>query len=261
MLQLVKKKVSKGVVKFDKFDLLRSLINFLINISNHPPQANLMVTNPLFKNLMQLAFDTKDLGLLKIVNNVTFFCDPHETMMMKERVPIIRNSIIESFSEKRPDPAVLCEMLGIVSNACLGEKWEGFLNKEFVEIVLQLASGEDDTLRMQALLLVAQVSRSEKSAQIFKVKGVFKAIFSRVRQAAVERDEAMQKLFLAYQLLLQDFSITDFLGEVCLLIDSFLTQEFAQRNVRVVSFLNELLFILQVKYQQEKEIQRLVNKR
>ena len=62
-------------------------------------------------------------------------------------------------------------------------------------------------------------------------------------------------------MILMDFKVDPYLREICTLIDNFLENEFAQRNIRVVSFLNELLFILQVKYKEDPEIQGLVIRR
>ena len=65
---------------------------------------------------------------------------------------------------------------------------------------------------------------------------------------------------MAYQLVLIDFNIEKYLQEILEMINDFLHNEFDQRVVAVVSFLNELLFILQVKYQ-NPAVQALVIKR
>lgn len=257
-LTLVEKKVVKGVNRFEKFDLMRALVNSLINLANHTEQANKMIVNPLFKKLLQFAFDTKDVGLLKLVNNVTAFCDPSLTVCMKERTLLIRDILLEmDIKEHRQQ---LFEGISILSNCCLAKDWEGFLNKKFLQLLNNLLQGIDGPLRLQATLLVAQLCRDEKTANIMAKHDTLALVFDTI-DAVKDREERFQKLFVAYQLILMNFKMDSYIREICSLIDDFLNNEFAERKIRVVSFLNELLFILQVKHQDDAEIQALVVKR
>lgn len=257
-LMLVEKKVAKGVNKFEKFDLMRALINSLINLASHTDEANKMIVNPLFKKLLKHAFETKDVGLLKLVNNVTAFCDPSLTVSMKERVLLIRDIVLEM--DPVQNRQQIFEAVSILSNCCLAKDWEGFLNKKFLQLVNGMLQGIDGPLRLQATLLVAQLCRDDKTAAIMAKHDTMNLIFATIR-AVQDREELFQKLYVSYQLILMDFKVDPFLRDICTLIDNFLENEFAQRNIRVVSFLNELLFILQVKYKDDPEIQGLVIRR
>jgi hypothetical protein len=257
-LTLVEKKVAKGVNRFEKFDLMRALINSLINLANQPEQADKMISNPLFKKLLQFAFDTKDVGLLKLVNNVTAFCSPALTSCMKERVLLIRDLLLDLDLQQHRQQ--LFEGIAILSNCCLANDWEGFLNKKFLQLMNQLLQGIDGPLRLQTTLLVAQLCRDDKTAGILAKHDTLALVFGTI-DAVKDREERFQKLFVAYQLILMNFRMDSYLRDVCGLVEDFLHNEFAERNVRVVSFLNELLFILQVKHADDPEIQSLVVKR
>jgi CRISPR/Cas system-associated exonuclease Cas4 (RecB family) len=259
-LTFVEKKSAKGINKFEKFDLMRALVNSLINLASNTEQANLMIKSPLFKKLIQYAFDTKDIGLLKLVNNITYFCEPSLTVkFMKERVLIIRDNVEQLGSNTKVTRPALYEMISILSNCCLGDGWEGFLSKNLLGMINTFLQENDGPLRLQTILLVAQLCRNEKTATIFQKRETLDLIFAR-NPRAMDREELFQKLFVAYQLLLIDFKLDAYMSEIIPLIDTFLENEFSHRNVRVVSFLNEILFILQVKYK-SNEIQALVIKR
>lgn len=260
-LSLVEKKMAKGETRFDKFDLMRGLINSMINLANEPAQANLMIKNPLFKKLLQFAFETKDVGLLKLVNNITGFCDPQHTLVLREKVLKIRDLVVEAnagtHKQKRQ---MILEMFGILSNCCLSEAWEGFLNKDFFVILTTNLQGEDHQMRLQAILLVAQLCRCEKAITLLKNKGALDMIFLPKRRVP-DREELFQKLFVAYHLILMDFNVDDFIQEILDLVNDFLDNEFTKKNIRVVSFLNEFLFILQIKQPKNPLIEELVIKR
>lgn len=260
-LSLVEKKVAKGQSKFEKFDLMRALINSLINLANLPEQADIMITNPLFMKLLQYAFETKDIGLLKLVNNVTHFCEPSHTKCMKERVLSIKE-IIQALPGgfNKANRPVLFELIGILSNCCLGDEWEGFFTRSFAELINTILVSEDDPLRLQTILLVAQLVRNDKAAINLQKVGTFKLIFDNISEKD-DREELFQKLFVAYQLLLTNFKIDPFMDSVLALVQNFLDKEFNNKNVRVVSFINELLFILQVKYKDNPDIDVLVIRR
>lgn len=260
-LTLVEKKVAKSVNNFEKFDLMRALINSLINLANHNEQANKMITNPLFKKLLKFAFETKDIGLLKLVNNVTAFCDPALTVdTMKERVLLIREIAEEMIGNIKQNRQPLFEVICILSNCCLGDKWKGFLSKKLLQFINAILQSADGPMRLQCILLVAQLCRDEKTSEIMAKHETFSLIFGGI-SAKKDREELFQRLFVAYQLVLMDFKLDAYMRPICELIEDFMENEFAQRNIRVVSFLNELLFILQVKLKDEPIIQALVIKR
>lgn len=260
-LTLVEKKVAKSVTNFERFDLMRALINSLINLANNNEQANRMITNPLFKKLLKFAFETKDIGLLKLVNNVTAFCDPSLTVdMMRERVLLIRESVEELASNPRQNRPQLFEMVCILSNCCLAEKWKGFLSKKLLQFINTMLQSPDGPMRLQCTLLVAQLCRDERSSEIMAKHDTFNIIFGTIK-AVRDREELFQRVFVAYQLVLMDFKLDAYIRPICELIEDFLENEFSHRNVRVVSFLNELLFIMQVKMKDEPIIQALVIKR
>src|SRR3990167_4023776 len=221
-LSLVEKKMTKGETRFDKFDLMRGLINSMINLANEPAQANLMIKNPLFKKLLQYSFETKDIGLLKLVNNITAFCDPSHTLALKEKVLKIRDLVVETYNgTHKQKRQVIFEMFGILSNCCLSEGWEGFLNKEFFQILTANLQAEDHQMRLQSILLVAQLCRCEKAVTLLKNKGALDMIFLPKRRVP-DREELFQKLFVAYHLVLMDTNVDDFIQEILDLVNDFL---------------------------------------
>lgn len=260
-LTLVEKKVAKSVTNFEKFDLMRALINSLINLANQNEQANQMIANPLFKKLLKFAFETKDIGLLKLVNNVTGFCDPALTVdMMKDRVLLIRDIAEEMATNFRQNRTQLFEIICILSNCCLADKWKGFLSKKLLAFINSMLQSTDGPMRLQCTLFVAQLCRDERSSEIMAKHDTLNILFGTI-EVVKDREELFQRLFVAYQLVLMDFKLDTYMRAICELIEDFLENEFAQRNVRVVSFLNELLFILQVKLNSEPIIQNLVIRR
>ena len=135
-LGLAEKKIAKGIMSFDKFDIMRSFINSMINLCNLPEQANAAILSPIFKTIIQKAFETKDLGLLKLVNNITRFCEPAHTKKMKDRVLNIRD-IIDALPGglNRQNRPIIYEMISILSNCCLSDDWEGFLSKNLLLLI------------------------------------------------------------------------------------------------------------------------------
>jgi hypothetical protein len=109
--KLIATREKANLTCFTKKDLHRSLVNILLNLSNDSEEANMLAQNPLLKNIVQAALETLDIGLLKIVNNITFFCSAtlFENIVnqegKKERAPLrklfkktlefIREKIIE----------------------------------------------------------------------------------------------------------------------------------------------------------------------
>jgi hypothetical protein len=209
--------------------------------------------------MLHFAFETKDLGLLKLVNNVTYFCDPELTDIMKDKILLIRDYIEEIPALNKQTRPALYEMISILSNCCLGDKWEGFLSKNLLQLLHSLIQSDDGPLRMQAILLVSQLCRNEKTSNIMHKKGTYELVLSNLTEIE-DREEHFQRLFFTYQLVLSGFPIEPYLPRICMLIKSFLEMEFAERNIRVVSFLNEYLFILQVKCK-NSDIEALVLRR
>jgi len=58
------------------------------------------------------------------------------------------------------------------------------------------------------------------------------------------REEAFQKLYMVYQLAMNDINLSPIYPDALYLIDSFIENEFRERNMKVVSFLNELMTVL-----------------
>lgn len=259
-LKTVEIKMNKGEKDFSRYDLMRSLCNSMMNLANHPGQANLMISNVLFKKLLQYAFDTKDIGLLKVVNNVTRFCDPEHTKNFEEKALLIRDALLEiiPLTEETRDQAF--EMMGILSNFCLGANWEGFLTKKILSFFNQQLRAPDGPMRLQTILLLSQIVQNEKIARLCDEYGTLKILFED-HSPTMDREELFQRLFVAYQLTLSGFSIEKYLLWVCNIIRSFLLDEFQDRVLPVVSFLNEFLFILQVKFKHHSDVEELVVKR
>ena len=81
----------------------------------------------MFKQTIKLAVDTIDIGLLKIINNITFFAASQNTKVMEKFVPFFRNILKQLWEEQ--DGAKLqhlCEVVSILSNCNLEEKWKPF---------------------------------------------------------------------------------------------------------------------------------------
>lgn len=53
----------------------------------------------MFKMAIKLAVDTIDIGLLKIINNITFFADTAETKVMEKFVPFFRDILKNLWQE------------------------------------------------------------------------------------------------------------------------------------------------------------------
>merc|ERR1719498_847328 len=74
------------------------------------------------------------------------------------------------------------------------------------------------------------------------------------------REESFQKLYMVYQLAMTDINLAPIYPDVLYLIDSFIENEFRDRNMKVVSFLNELMTVLLVKFR-TPELEDLFYKR
>ena len=102
----------------------------MLNLSSDPYEAKSLMMNSLFsKHILPIGFETLDSGLLKIINNVTYFCPPELTLKMEKTVVQIRpilNSLF--YEEKCQNMLAISEILSILSNCCLGEKYDNFLD-------------------------------------------------------------------------------------------------------------------------------------
>ena len=99
MIKLVQTKFQKGVTKFSKSQIQRALINIVMNLSCDPKEAESLMANPLFKKVVKIGFETLDIGLLKIINNVTHFCPPEMTLKLSETVVAIREILKKQFED------------------------------------------------------------------------------------------------------------------------------------------------------------------
>lgn len=247
MINLVRKKHSKGVKNFSKSQIQRALINTVLNLSSEPKEAQAMINNPLFKFVLKIGFETLDVGLLKIINNVTYFCPPDDTKKMKKNVLILREILKKLYYEEEgQNMLAISELIGILGNCCLEEDWLGFLDKEFLKMLFNLQVHQNDHVRLQVIMLIAQLCAHKKSATILYKKNLITRMLTSVRIDL--REESLQVLYVIYQLILCGVDISEILQPVVDIVQDFLDLEFRERNVRVVSFMNEFLTILQVNY-------------
>ena len=107
MIKLVQTKFQKGVTKFSKSQIQRALINIVMNLSCDPKEAEQLMQNPLFKKVVKIGFETLDIGLLKIINNVTYFCPPEMTLKLSETVVSIREILKTQFAESNKNMLVI----------------------------------------------------------------------------------------------------------------------------------------------------------
>jgi hypothetical protein len=259
-LQLVKKKHAKGITTFSKSQFQRSLINTMLNLSSEPKEATALIRNPMFKHIIQIGFETLDIGLLKIINNVTGFCDPNDTKKMKQNTRILREILKKLYYEGQcQNMMAISEILGILGNCVLGDDWQGFLDKETLKIIYNFQAHQSDHIRMLNIMLMAQLCMNKKAATIFMKKGLITRMLSAVNLD--NREETFQILFVIYQLILCGIEIEEVLQTVVDIVQDFLDMEFRQRNVRVVSFMNEFLTILQVNYKDYEFMNELMEQR
>lgn len=249
LLKIVEKKFKKGVIIFGRTPLQRSLINTVLNLTNDKKEADNLISTSLFKNFLELALKTLDFCLLKIVSNVTFFCDPGHTKRLEQTVIPIRDILLK-VSQEENNPKVLAELVGILSNCCLGKKWEGFLGPELLKLLLNFLIHEDDNIRLQTILLFAQLAQHKKYAEIFIKKKVGLRMLKSINPEY--REENFQKLFFVYQLLVQGVDISSFIAEVLTLIRDFMEQEYREMNVRAIALVNEIVALLEVRYGAEE---------
>jgi endonuclease III-like uncharacterized protein len=148
MIKLVQTKFQKGVTKFSKSQIQRALINIVMNLSCDPKEAEQLMQNPLFKKVVKIGFETLDIGLLKIINNVTYFCPPEMTMKLAETVVSIREILKAQFAESNKNFPVIQELIGILSNCCLGEKYDNFLDKQTLDIIKSLVICESEYISL-----------------------------------------------------------------------------------------------------------------
>lgn len=109
--RVVETKLAKGGTVFTKSPLQRALMNILLNLSaesreanylmDGKPELNLKNGNPIFKKIIKIAIETLDIGLLKVVNNATYFCKPEHTKnIMKGAVAPIRDAVVRLVTEE-----------------------------------------------------------------------------------------------------------------------------------------------------------------
>jgi hypothetical protein len=149
MISLVKKKHAKGITNFSKSQIQRALINTVLNLSSDPKEANLLMRNPLFKHILKIGFETLDIGLLKIINNVTYFCPPELTQKMEKTVVVIRgilNTLV--YEQQCQNMLAISEILSILSNCCLGEKYDNFLDPPTLKIIQTFQNHQYDHIRL-----------------------------------------------------------------------------------------------------------------
>jgi hypothetical protein len=104
---------------------------------------------------VKIGFETLDIGLLKIINNVTHFCPPEMTLKMSETVVAIREILKTQFAESNKNFLVIQELIGILSNCCLGEKYDNFLDKQTLDIIKNLMICESEYISLQTVLFIA----------------------------------------------------------------------------------------------------------
>lgn len=172
MIKLVQTKHQKGVTKFSKSQIQRALINIVMNLSCDPQEAEQLMQNPLFKKVVKIGFETLDIGMLKIINNVTHFCPPEMTLKMSETVVSVREILKTQYEDVEKNLPVIQELIGILSNCCLGEKYDNFLDKQTLDIIKNLMICESEYVSLQTLLFIAQLCRSPQSTQILLKKKV-----------------------------------------------------------------------------------------
>jgi hypothetical protein len=153
----------------------------------------------------------------------------------------------------------ISEILGILSNCCLGEKYDNFLDAPTLKIIQSFQNHQNDHTRLQTILFIAQLCRSPQSTNILMKKGVIDTMLKNTN--LLDRELSFQSLFVIYQLLCQKVDISEYLELVIGIVDDFLENEFKDNNQRVCIFLNEFLTLLGVIYHGETWMNELTQKR
>ena len=206
--RVVETKLAKGATVFTKSPLQRSLMNILLNLSAESREANYLMDgkpelklkngNPLFKKIIKIAIETLDIGLLKVVNNATYFCKPEYTKnIMKGAVLPIRDAITRLVNEEQlQNPQAVFELLSILGNCVLEELWEGFMDKTFFVVLTQLITYPHPNIKLQSIILVGQLSQNSELAQLFKKKAVYGHIIQEFNKE--NREQCFQFLYVMY---------------------------------------------------------------
>jgi hypothetical protein len=102
LINVCKARLQKNQTQFTKSPFQRALFNILLNLTNEKETANNFITTSMFKQVIKLAVDTVDIGLLKIINNITFFADStEETKKVGEKfVPFFRDMLKKLWEEQ-----------------------------------------------------------------------------------------------------------------------------------------------------------------
>ena len=260
-INVCKARLQKGQAQFTKSPFQRALFNILLNLTNEEKVANNFIGHSMFKQAIKMAVDTQDIGLLKIINNVSFFADTSQTKQMEKFVPFFRDMLknlwIEGDGAKMQH---LAEIISILSNCHLEEKWKPFQDEEYLGILLELVSNQDDHQRLQTIQLVARLCTDVRSAKLMMKSQLINRIMQENNENPYNREESFQKLYMVYQLAMTDINLAPIYPDILYLIDSFIENEFRDRNMKVVSFLNELMTVLLVKFR-TPELEDLFYKR
>ena len=261
LINVCKARLQKGQNQFTKSPFQRALFNIIQNLTNEEKIADNFITQSSFKQIIKLCVDTNDIGLLKIINNVTYFATSSKTKMMEKFVPFFRDMLKNIWEEG--DAAKLqhlSEVVSILGNCHLEEKWKPFLDEEYLMLLQQLVSNSDDHQRLQTIQLVARLCTEKRSANLMMKHQQINLIMLENNENPYNREESFQKLYLVYQLAMNDINLAPIYPDTLYQIDSFIENEFRERNMKVVSFLNELMTVLQVKFR-TPELEGLFYKR
>lgn len=258
-MKLVKKKMEKGVTDLSKSEMFRALVNTLINLTTEPKAADKMMENPVFQDFIEMAIQSQEIGLLKIINNATYFCNPEQTKKMKGVVIKLREVLKDSFASQ--DIQLSFEILGILSNCVLGSKWEGFLDQDTFKILKVLLSSDlEPKMKLQAFIFIAQICQSHKNAAFLASKGFFERVMY-TNLDPNNREECFQFLYVIYHVVHSGVDIVEILNIVISLLEEFMIQEFREKQIQVVGLVNELCSLLEFKYleyEQNPEVEQMV---
>lgn len=75
---------------------MKSQVTFFL-IKKYIEGSGNWVPHAMLRNAMKLSIDTRDLGLLKIINNITYFADSEKTCCMFKFIPHFRDLLKELF--------------------------------------------------------------------------------------------------------------------------------------------------------------------
>ncbi len=260
LLHYIQVKADKGKVKFKKTPLFMALLNIMLNLSAEPQEADKLMESPLFKKIIKIGMTTLEVGLLKIINNATYFCRPELTKKMKGVIPTVRDTVNQIMSAQgNQDFQVLFELLGIMSNCVLAEDWTDLIDKDFFKNLNGLLDFPNPNIKLQAILVVSQLSQNKRFAEYFNKKGIYLRMLQNLDD--LNREEEFQVLFAIYQALLNNVDISSFLNYVVDILTSFLQSEYREREIRVVSFCNEISTILEMRYSGHQAMRGLLSMR